>query len=49
MPTARPKTRKKHLAPITHELYKYSALQAVLAGLYYATDAAPGYAREAGR
>lgn len=48
-PTARPKTRKKHLAPTAHELYKDPAQQAAQAGLHYATDAAPGYARKAGR
>ncbi|MFD1470342.1 DNA topoisomerase IB [Hymenobacter caeli] len=48
-PTARPKTRKKHLAPTAHELYKDPAQQAAQAGLHYATDAAPGYSRKAGR
>ena len=48
-PPPRPKTRKKHLAPTAHELYKDPAQQAAQAGLHYATDAAPGYARKAGR
>ncbi len=48
-PTARPKTRKKHLTPTAHELYKDPAQQAAQAGLHYATDAAPGYTRKAGR
>ncbi len=48
-PAARPKTRRKHLVPTAHELYKDPAQQAKLAGLRYATDAAPGYARKAGR
>lgn len=47
-PTARPKTRKKHLAPSANEFYKDPAQHAVLVGLY-ATDAAPGYARKVSR
>ena len=48
--TPRPKTRKKHLAPLVeeaHELYKDPARTARLAGLRYATDAGPGIRRGA--
>ncbi len=48
-PAALPKTRRKHLLPTAHELYKDPAQQAAQAGLHYATDAAPGYTRKAGR
>ena len=54
MPTdsaaARPKTPKKHLAPLlaeeAHALYKDPARTARLAGLRYATDAGAGFTRQ---
>jgi DNA topoisomerase-1 len=46
----RPKTRKKHLAPLAeeaHALYKDPARTAKLAGLRYAADTSPGITRQA--
>ena len=45
----RPKTRKKHLAPLAeeaHELYKDPARTAKLAGLRYVSDTGPGITRQ---
>ena len=42
----RPKTRKKHLTPTAHELYKDPAQQAKQAGLHYAAAGGPGYLRK---